>query len=250
MVGLIPRVKWTSQLKTEDGVFLRGIIDLLKHTFYPNYSYKKAFLGPNTKFSGKPKSSTGLHGKNLGKRVDTELEKFVLDKTILGKCSNETIYLLKYLHKKGLKIINCQFPVADKQVRLCTSVDVIAIDSGGVIVLIEVKTGYRKYKFNYTQNMKYPLTFLKDSPFSQHQLQLFITTRLFKTSFPEKKCKSLLLYVYEDEVVEHGLLESFDGSIENEVYRVIYSSKDDSRKTRKRRNSTKYKIYQKKQRNK
>jgi hypothetical protein len=234
MSSLIPKVQWNTKSKTVilNGIFLRGITDLLKNTFYPQYTYRRALLGPNTQSSVKSPSETGLKGKRLGINVDKEICRYFTKTLAFEKCSKETRCLLQYCEDHKLTILHCQFPVANKAAKICTNIDIIAKDTNGKTVIIELKTGYRRYKFNYVGSMKHPFEQLHDSPYNQHQLQLFITTHLFKLSFANTPCRSILLYLYEDEVVQHDLLKCFNSAMIKDVHNRFIMSKDETKRMR------------------
>jgi hypothetical protein len=96
------------------------------------------------------------------------------------------------------------FTPSDTQVRvgvkewgLATAVDMTAKDAHGNDVVIELKTGYTNYIHKHTaQPMRYISGNVSDCPANQHQLQLFVTTELFKRSKPHQgNVKSVIFHL-------------------------------------------------------
>jgi hypothetical protein len=202
------KYEWNNKYHTViiDGIYMRGITDVLKCTFYPKYRFKKAIYGPDTSLDKCQPSSTGKHGKALGKLIDTELGKYHKVGTI-NNISKETQIIINFLSSRDIKMVSCQFAVADKISRMCTCIDLLGVLPGGKYVIIEIKTGYRGYVQKYVTNMNSPFKSLTDCPYNQHQLQLYATTELFKKCHPKQRSQSLLLYVGEDNLLGFELMK-------------------------------------------
>jgi hypothetical protein len=224
---------WNPKLKTVvvNDVYLRGITDLLKCTFYPYYSFKTATKGPFVSCFNIDFSSSGLIGVQLGKRLDLEMNKYSNNKLDMTTSLQESKVLINYLMSKTITIINCQFPVCDELSRVCTCIDLLGQTSDGAYVIIEIKTGYRTYKYKHSNQMSVPFEYSNDCVHNQHQLQLLLTTMLFEKSFPNVVTTSLLLYVYTDQVVEHRINQKFYDSKEK-MFNIIQSTSSQTKKIR------------------
>lgn len=226
---LQPKCEWNHERNTvvlPDNSHCKGITDLLRYHFYPYYNpYAARCSASSSCIAYKAKSSSGLYGNELGKRLDHELAH--------GKNDlQETRRVLAYFDEHGLAIVGCQFPLADVKTKLCTCLDVLVYNKQeNTYVVVEVKTGYYGYKEQHVQMMQPPCHEYTDSVFNQHQLQLLISNRLFTLSFPKIKCgRPLLLYAYEDEVVVHSIDEGLL-ALQEDVYRMISRSEHNNRRS-------------------
>jgi hypothetical protein len=247
---IVPQCSWDTPHCTvimKDGRYARGLVDVLHTTFYPRYNYRRARhtdravspLGQVVSCGRVPApptlGTTGrvLRGTRRGTTVDQELSDFHTH----GRPPQlpETSRILQYLTRVGLVLVSCQFPVVDSDSRLCTCIDLLGRRADGTYVIIEVKTGYRQYKFQYTAKMQHFLHYLTDCPYNQHQLQLYVTLLLFRTAFPVSvyKSDSLLVYVYPDRIEAHGALASLTPHADT-LYALLQASKSISRSVRSR----------------
>jgi hypothetical protein len=178
---------------TETKTRLRGITKRLKKRFYPRVKKVKTKKNGGRIDGNLPK---GLKG---GRIVHHQIESFVKN------CKNGTLdafYKITVMDPRTVKIINtlskmkytilyAEYKVGDKNLKLGTGVDLVCQNADGEIVLLEIKTGGERY---YTpkdaQRMKKPFNMLDTSPWSQHQLQLLATKKLFEitTGIKPKHC--------------------------------------------------------------
>lgn len=167
------------------GVFINkkclpGITRFIKSRFFPNYRYTK-----NTS-----KKSNG--GRKFGTKVDRELTNFCKTKKLTPNIQN----IVDRLNKLNLEIKYSQFPVFNLDWNLGTHCDLICWDK--IVkrwVIVEIKTGYKGYKYTSCGQMKEPLDYLNNSPLNQHLLQAFLSCRLFQHNFPnEKNTTSIVIY--------------------------------------------------------
>lgn len=232
-MSLLPLVQWNTSANTVivNGVYHRGLTDVLKSTFYPSYNVQQSNRGPKgPALAVRPHRS---QGKYLGRRVDQELKQFYDHKN--PSCCAESTAVINYLADQKLQVVYSQFPVADSDLRLCTAIDLVTQTPDGTLVLIEVKTGYHNYRHRFQRTMAGPYQQLNDSPYHQHQLQLLLSTRLFRDSFPSQICRAELLYTTPHGVTVHPLLEIFNDSMMQITRRLLRSSKTETKKIRRRR---------------
>lgn len=95
--------------------------------------------------------------------------------------------LLHWVHDRNLVPVAAQLPVGRWSVlRLGTAIDLVCRDARtGEIQLLEVKCGFTRSYHRYSGNMAAPLQSLDNSPYVQHQLQMLLTTALFRYCFPD-----------------------------------------------------------------
>ncbi len=83
--------------------------------------------------------------------------------------------------------IYTQVPVGNHALRLGTCVDVVALDKNGRDLILEIKQGFESYLWKSTrQRMRYPFQNQTDCCANQFQLQLLLTTMLYKHSHPDR----------------------------------------------------------------
>ena len=204
---ILPQVfVWDSRKNTvrEGSGGMRGLTDSLCALFYPGYSYKHATQGPRTAGASetsrkkKAKKKTKRSGVILGKRLDREINEYHLKGS--SPSLPQTQVLIQKLIEQGYRIVQCQLPVADPALRLCTCLDLLVWD-GHRYIILEIKTGYGTYKFRHSErNMSTPLTEFHDSPNNQHFLQVLGGEMLFRQTYPTVPISSQLWYLSEESV--------------------------------------------------
>jgi len=186
-----------------DGIFLRGVTQVAQSLYYPSYMFKRATKG--TVYLVSPKISgvgSNLRGKRLGNMIDRQLQQIHFGKRLPKHILPETEKLLAFFQKQHWEMKYCQFPVGVQSSRLGTNIDVLCWSkSSQRWIILEIKSGYGQYKYKHTGNhMFFPLGTLKDCPFNQHQLQLFLSKMLFCENFPDLSPDAFLLYVDSNKV--------------------------------------------------
>jgi hypothetical protein len=89
--------------------------------------------------------------------------------------------ILRYIASKQWSIVGCQVPVACKNTRIATSIDIVCMDtSTQCFILVECKSGFDSYyEVGSGHHMQHPFHTWDDSPFHQHQLQVVSGKVLF-----------------------------------------------------------------------
>jgi hypothetical protein len=207
---------------------LRGVHPTLTSLFYPKYDYKKLAYGPMTAtaVSGSGVRMTKHRpGKRAGLLVDTELKRVIQlrqkynlsmtvftsyasqvkfkksskasdltprDTSLLSKRLSNAVYRLwQTFHRLNLIPKASQVPVGCTALRVGTAVDVVCIDSQQRHVVVEIKTGFAGYYLRHTGNkLKHITPSIDDSAANQHQLQLLLTTELYRRTFPTHRIGS------------------------------------------------------------
>ncbi len=81
--------------------------------------------------------------------------------------------------------VRTQVPVGNTSLGLGTCVDVLALDSSGKTLILEIKHGFSSYLWRSTRHrMNAPFNLQTDCCANQFQLQLLLTTLLYKNEFP------------------------------------------------------------------
>lgn len=93
--------------------------------------------------------------------------------------------LLEVLRRKGLELVTTQVPVMNNVLQVATAVDLLCVDRiTNKQAVIEVKCGFMGYFDKHTRfNMSKPFEDMRDSPRSQHQLQLAFTHHMYCETF-------------------------------------------------------------------
>ena len=203
------------------GVLRRGVHNVIKSVFCPNYSYKTATLGPFTasRERGQKRETKFKPGIHSGLLTDRELSrcvkllvKYHIPVQAFISMNNQSKYADKLkdqltiqdykLMKKKLqpsvtKIFQTctklnltptatQVAVGSESMRCATSCDLIAENAHGGKVVIEIKTGFMGYAARHTNtNMSIITPAVNDCCLNQFQLQLFLTYQLYRTTFPQ-----------------------------------------------------------------
>lgn len=203
---------------------LRGVTKVLKRLFAPHYNPKyvrgqAADAAGRARRAGRGKvKGAGRAGMARGKRVDQELTRVVrlltharmgvrtwlgdepLVATVENKeaveelarlrkaghpCVRNILNVLANKFKRPLYPIDVQVAVGQFRVlRLGTAVDLVCKDDKGGVWIVEIKTGHVSNYHQYCKQMEYPFEAFVDSPYYQHQIQLLLTTTLYRHTFP------------------------------------------------------------------
>lgn len=242
-IELSIRYTWNEKMNTISKFVMRGLTDTLSAAFYPCYKYNKAVKGSYCKLLRDKtlEKSSKITGKKLGKALDGEICHYVKTGHIDSiKSLPHTRVVLKEMKRLNYRFVHAQLPVCDSTLRLCTRLDIVAWD-GLNYCLIELKTGYERYKFKHTgENMNFPLEDVEDSPHNQHMLQLVCNEMLFKTTYNDiSNVRSLLWYVSGSDIIEFtinsGWVEKI-GAIRKELLLTKAENKKDRQKHRKTAN--------------
>jgi hypothetical protein len=161
---------------------LRGIRDLLKNRFFPRASRPDKVRTPRVFLA---KSGKWVKGQKGGAMIHQQLEDFMESAKqghLMKDLDPRTNAVVKEALARGWTILDAEFCVGDKDLRLGTGVDLLCITPGGKIATIELKVGYDSvvYQGPTKKRMHKPYTMMDDSPYSQHQLQLLTTKYLFE----------------------------------------------------------------------
>ena len=197
-IPLESEIEWDNKLNTIAGKkLLRGVTDVLKTTFYPCYSYRKATNGPITKQQDPMRNKLhniyfGPKGLKGGINLDDMVERYHKYNIITEDAVMKSFIRIL----DGRTIEACQFPVMIGDLNLCTCVDLILRVGKRRLLLVELKTGYGKYKYRHTgNNMKFPFDYLDDSPINQHKLQMMIGQKMFQKMYPQFNVSCEIWYV-------------------------------------------------------
>lgn len=206
---------------------LRGVTDVIKRLFTPRYNPKfargeAAHAAQKARAVGARRvRGAGRGGMARGRKVDSQLARVVrllhhaglsVDQ-YLGKAplpvtreSKDQVDELERLRKKAhpfvghllnalvhkledpLYPIDAQVAVGCyRRLRLGTGVDLVCRDERGGVWIVEIKTGYTENYRQFCGYMRAPFNERDDSPYHQHQIQLLLTTVLYRHTFPLSK---------------------------------------------------------------
>ncbi len=186
-----------------------GLTKRLHQTFYPELEEdptkkrKDTPEGERTKVQSpfyqpsKLPRTCKLFGKDHGTQVHGELEKFT-NYIINGQGKDKffsdvsdpdpcTLRVLSYLESKKWIPILSEHKIWDEDLRLATSVDMIALDMRtGKVIMIELKTGYEGEIYGPTENdpkFPAPLETITNCPLNRHMLQLLSMDLILKKKY-------------------------------------------------------------------
>jgi len=206
---------------------LRGVTKVIKRLFAPRYIPKfargeAAHAAQRARAAGARRvRGAGRAGMARGKKVDAQLARVVRllhhaglsvdqylgeDPLPITRESKDQVEELERLRKKAHpfvghllnvlvhKLEDPLYPI-DAQVgvgcyrrlRLGTGVDLVCRDERGGVWIVEIKTGYAENYHQYCSYLKAPFQEWNDSPYHQHQIQLLLTTVLYRHTFPLSK---------------------------------------------------------------
>lgn len=217
---------WNATKNTMKLRSMRGLTPTLSAAFYPVYRFRLARKGPTT-----PKElyKGGPSGTRLGKRLDRELHHFRLKRR--RPTLPHALSVLELVKKRGEQVVFTQLPVFDKDLRMCTKIDLL-IKNEFRFTAVEIKVGYAHYRHKHTgSNMRFPFEKLTDSPFNQHLLQTFGSQLLFRSTYPKTPVSAELWYVSEKGVVVHQIPEDMKCKA-GAMKAVLELSREETRKDR------------------
>lgn len=212
----------------------KGITKDIERAYFPNK--KRSASRARTKDSKVP----GPTGMALGKLVDKELQQYTtymrttntslaaLLKNMTGidptarpiKVHPRTLNFFRFLQDLGVVPIVCQLSVACEASRRSTMIDMVCWNpTTKKWLVIECKSGYNGKGYQEGKiAMHEPFAAQVDCDYHRHQLQLLLTTLLFKKTFnlEDKDVDSLLVRVINDEI-HHYPLEQWVLDCQNEV---------------------------------
>lgn len=254
---LNPVCEWTGGKRTVKntltGQYMSGITKILKKCFYPEYQWKTANLGNavvnGTRNEVKQTVTTTSKRRRFsaaryGNLVDGQVKSA---NDVFGDLP-ETKMFKMYLRVNKLIVVANQFPVCLTELNLCTRIDVLAYNPVEKrYFIIELKTGYKTNRFQFSQEMRTPFQELTNCPVNQHYLQLHLSSLMFKENFPCKNFTSRLVYAtaekfYEYKVpnpVRHQTL-AFLNVLKDFMTRSVESSHHQKRTSKKRKRRKKY----------
>ena len=172
---------------------MRGITKAIKTTFAPHWKFKQ--------LQHVPRNVGGLRKRaacRRGKLLDRELSQFALTGPDASFCA-ETQLVIAKLNELRLTLTHTQVYVSDADWKLCTHIDLLAVDqTTGQHVVIETKRGchYRRCSTK-SGSLKFHDAHVTDCLENQHQLQALLGKMLFeRTHATHSTC--CLIYVNEE----------------------------------------------------
>ncbi len=181
----------------------RGLTAVVRERYYPDYRFVA---------SGTCVPKTGRDGgMSRGRRVDAEVERWIRSRLetdpVLARARESRPFsarrivarartakerrhpfsraFIALMNRLGLRPVGAQVVVRDEQCDLATLVDGVFVDSGGRVVLVELKCGFEGYVDASTGFLGPPFQKFTNAPKNQHQLQLAFTRCMFEKTFPE-----------------------------------------------------------------
>jgi hypothetical protein len=156
-----------------------------------------------------------------GALVDTQVG-LVFNKpsVALKKPHPYTIKFLAALRKEGLRRVRAHVPVADVERGVATAVDCVCYrEADDAVVLIELKCGFEHTDKDWIESYE-----------KTHGLQLAVTERLFRLTYPDiKNLRCMVFRVHSMGVRVHGVCrearEAVDTAIEQVQVRVPKTKK-------------------------
>ena len=107
-------------------------------------------------------------------------DKALLRKRLSGACAK----IWQALVRLGLTPCATQVPVGCPALRSATAADLVCEDALRRKVVVEVKTGFLGYHLRHSGALAGIWPRQTDCPANQHQLQAFLTTELYRRTFP------------------------------------------------------------------
>jgi hypothetical protein len=160
----------------------RGITQLLKQVFWPDYSFKKA-QAPGPVGVGNSKFVKGPTSSKRGTLVDLQISELIAGKPITGKLHPFTALAFKALKAGNLQPVASQVVVYDAALRLATAVDILCENKDGKHVVVELKCS-SDFKYTaYNACMKHEFQQISNSIANQHLAQTLVTRALFERTY-------------------------------------------------------------------
>jgi len=179
----------------------RGLTDVIKSGYYPNYVFSIAVKGSARDPGIKP--PFGVQGEKKGRwrgnLVDHQVQAWIKgalkDATPStperkAACLDASLHqfsraFIELTQRLELTPIGTQVVVQNEQCNIATLVDAVFLNTQGHIVLVELKTGFDGYNDASNGDMNADFAFLSNAPANQHQIQLAFTQCMFESTFKE-----------------------------------------------------------------
>jgi hypothetical protein len=238
---------------------MRGVHPTLTRLFYPKYDYHRLAYGPTTATAA-GKLTKHRPGMRAGILVDTELKRIIQlrakynlsmavfttyasqakfktsakaseltprDLSLVGKRLSNAVYRLwQTFHRLNLTPKASQVPVGCIALRVATAVDVVCVDSQMRHVIVEIKTGFAGYYLRHTGNqLKHITPAVHDSAANQHQLQLLLTTELYRRTFPGHRIAAPVLLRVDALGVDVLPLQAWAKQAWKKIYMLLLASR-------------------------
>lgn len=154
---------------------LKGITKPLKQRFYPRASRP-------AKVRAAPSVAGWIKGRKGGSQVHEQLRDLVKQGDPKGERDPRVMTIMSEVRARNWKILDAEYCVGDRDLRLGTGVDLLCVTQAGTPVIVEIKCGFDSVSYTgpTKRRLKKPLSMLDDSPYSQHQIQLLLTRFLFE----------------------------------------------------------------------
>ena len=186
---------------------MRGLLPILKKSFYPSWRFKKAIFGPKLVKSGR--SSSKNRGRKFDRAVTTVVNtKLPIESLIHSRHPMRRKYpllfskFLPFLKENDLEFVSTQQRVESPEHNLFTMVDLLTKkETTNELVVFEIKTGFQNYHHKYVTAMCHPYAYLTDSAFNQHQLQLSFTVAMVEKTLGQtvdKRLSSIVQFTEND----------------------------------------------------
>lgn len=251
---LVINTKGAYYYRNRDGKYqiLTGLLPRLRQSFFPDINIFNLLRVPKSldrprkktkhRVPKKQKGSKGMHyGKLRGTVVHNELEDFIFYDSKNFRKKHPSIH--SYTHKilqfiletMQWKLVRSEFDIFDEQLRLGSSIDIVAVNKKGQIVLIEVKCGYQQTFDNHDGYMHGVLSKLTNSPHHQANLQL-ITAAVLVIKHHQIPLSNLLLYVIrvdDDDLYYYEINNEYVQKKGAKIYNQLLQDNLNNQKTKK-----------------
>lgn len=212
---------------------LTGVNPILREIFYSKYKFDRNIFNLCMKKFGrrhKKKKETRRHNQhsvvdgiemNIGKElgpiargsiVHNQLEILFSD----NKNKNElfekkygyidplTISAYEWMKRKDLRPIKSELSISDPDLRIGTSIDLVAQNKNGELVVIEWKTGNSDTFQFFTEKMQSGLgKIMTNCPLNQARLQLFTTFFILSEKYFVPVKTLILVHISEEKIEEY-----------------------------------------------
>lgn len=231
---------------------MKGLTDVLKKTFYSNYSWKKAWkIGSNIrkkedsmrKKMGIPQQDklfekTSKGGIKKGKKVHEQMQdtaKYGWSEYLKRnkETEPETMWLWAWMMKMGLSILASEVPVGFKDIGVATAIDMVCENDNKELVLVEWKTGMENSFHVSTGKMKGILgSYFDNSQMNQAQLQLHVSRLMFEETYGVKAKHSYVVCVNQYDT-RHRTVDSKFELVSREILNQIKKTREKKPKKKK-----------------
>lgn len=215
---------------------MKGITDAIFSMYLPG-QHKMMLNGAS---SADGKSS----GPGFGMLIDKELQKWtdlyngdskMELRLFYATCHPLTRSVSKFFDRMGWTPWKAQVPVCNWHAGLGTCIDLLAKDSDGSLILIEVKTGYHDNfiepirQHGQTLMFERPLHAIQASPLNYALLQALVSWHMYHTNYSDEiKCSKLyVLHVSHNGVaassIQHGLMATMMAGVKHLIEHHVNS---------------------------